>query len=33
LLEGSVGLQASKRDFAAIGDEALIGPTTTKANG
>ena len=33
LLEGSVGLQASKRDFAAIGDEALIGPTTTKAAG
>ncbi len=32
-LEGSVGLQASKRDFAAIGDEALIGPTTTKATG
>ncbi|MDP3492230.1 MAG: TonB-dependent receptor [Hyphomonadaceae bacterium] len=33
LLEGSVGLQASKRDFAAIGDEALIGPTTTDATG
>jgi len=33
LLEGSAGIQASKRDFAAIGDEALIGPTTTKATG
>ncbi|MEQ1610456.1 MAG: TonB-dependent receptor [Hyphomonadaceae bacterium] len=32
-LEGSAGIQASKRDFAAIGDEALIGPTTTKATG
>ncbi len=33
LLEGSIGLQASKRDFAASGEEALIGPTTTKATG
>lgn len=33
LLEGSVGLQASDRDFAAIGDEALIGRTKTKATG
>jgi iron complex outermembrane receptor protein len=33
LLEGSVGLQASKKDFAAVGDEALIGPTRTKATG
>ncbi len=33
LLEGSVGLQASDRDFAAIGDEALIGPTKTRQTG
>ena len=33
LLEGSVGLQASKRDFAAVGEEALIGPTTTENTG
>lgn len=33
LLEGSAGIQASKRDFAAIGDEALIGPTTSEATG
>lgn len=33
LLEGSIGLQASERDFAANGEEALIGPTTTRATG
>ncbi|HPN04565.1 MAG TPA: TonB-dependent receptor [Hyphomonadaceae bacterium] len=33
LLEGSVGIQASKRDFAAVGDEALIGPTKTENAG
>jgi len=33
LLEGSIGLQASKRDFAAIGDEALIGRTKTENTG
>lgn len=33
LLEGSIGLQASKRDFAAVGDEALIGPTKTENTG
>lgn len=33
LLEGSFGLQASERDFAAIGDEALIGRTKTNATG
>jgi iron complex outermembrane recepter protein len=32
-LEGSVGVQASDRDFAAMGDEALIGPTKTKQTG
>lgn len=32
-LEGSIGIQASDRDFAAIGDEALIGPTSTKQTG
>jgi iron complex outermembrane receptor protein len=32
-LEGSIGVQASDRDFAAIGDEALIGPTSTKQTG
>ncbi|RYY97438.1 MAG: TonB-dependent receptor, partial [Alphaproteobacteria bacterium] len=33
LLEGSVGLQASKRDFAAVGEEALIGRTKTENTG
>lgn len=33
LLDGSFGVQASHKDFAAIGDEALIGPTTTDATG
>ncbi len=33
LLDGSFGLQASHKDFAATGDEALIGPTTTDATG
>jgi len=33
LLEGSIGLQASKRDFAAVGDEALIGRTETENTG
>lgn len=33
LLDGSFGVQASHKDFAAIGDEALIGPTTTNATG
>ncbi len=33
LLEGSVGLQASKRDFAAVGEEALIGRTETENTG
>lgn len=32
-LEGSVGVQASDRDFAAEGDEALIGRTKTKQTG
>ncbi|MFT3723932.1 MAG: TonB-dependent receptor [Hyphomonadaceae bacterium] len=33
LLDGSFGVQASHKDFAAVGDEALIGPTTTDATG
>ncbi len=33
LLEGSVGIQASKRDFAAVGEEALIGRTKTENTG
>jgi iron complex outermembrane receptor protein len=33
LLEGSVGLQASSKDFAAVGEEALIGRTKTQATG
>lgn len=32
-LEGSAGVQASKRDFAAIGDESVISPTTTEQTG
>jgi iron complex outermembrane recepter protein len=32
-VEGSIGIQASSRDFAAIGDEALIGATTTDQTG
>lgn len=32
-LEGSIGLQASDRDFAAIGDESVISPTTTQQTG
>lgn len=32
-LEGSVGLQSSDHDFAAIGDESVIGPTNTKQTG
>ncbi|MDP3739273.1 MAG: TonB-dependent receptor [Hyphomonadaceae bacterium] len=32
-VEGSLGVQASERDFAALGDESLIGPTTTKQTG
>jgi iron complex outermembrane receptor protein len=32
-IEGSVGVQASDRDFAAEGDEALIGPTNTRSTG
>ncbi|HEX5005741.1 MAG TPA: TonB-dependent receptor, partial [Hyphomonadaceae bacterium] len=32
-LEGSVGIQATDRDFAAEGDEALIGRTRTKQTG
>ncbi len=31
--EGSVGVQASDHDFAAIGDESVIGPTSTKQTG
>lgn len=33
LLEGSVGIQASDRDFAAVGDEAFVSPTSTKQTG
>jgi len=33
LFEGTVGIQASDRDFAAIGDEAFVSPTTTKQTG
>ena len=32
-LEGSAGVQASSRDFAAIGDESVIGPTQTDQTG
>jgi iron complex outermembrane receptor protein len=32
-LEGSIGVQASERDFAAVGAEALISPTETKPTG
>jgi len=32
-LEGSIGLQASDRDFAAIGDESVISPTNTQQTG
>ena len=32
-LEGSIGLQASERDFAAIGDESVISPTNTQQTG
>lgn len=32
-LEGTFGVQASERDFAAIGDESLLGPTETKQTG
>jgi iron complex outermembrane recepter protein len=32
-LEGSIGVQASDRDFAAVGAEALIGPTETRQTG
>ena len=32
-LEGSVGVQASDHDFAAIGDESVISPSTTKQTG
>jgi iron complex outermembrane recepter protein len=31
--EGSVGVQASAHDFAAIGDESVIGPTSSKQSG
>lgn len=31
--EGSFGLQASSRDFAAVGDESVIGPTQTDQTG
>lgn len=32
-LEGSIGLQSSRRDFRAIGDEAFVTPTVTEATG
>lgn len=32
-LEGSVGVQSSRRDFRAIGDEAFVTPTVTEATG
>ena len=30
--EGSIGVQSSEHDFAAIGDESVIGPTNTKSD-
>ena len=32
-LEGSIGLQSSRRDFRAVGDEAFVTPTITEATG